>query len=99
MEIGGIDPPTSRKITSDTGNRTRGDWVRARHVTYYTISENAKPNVGIEPTTSCSVGRRATIAPVRLMMKEKQQSFLAGNRTRVSTVTALYTNRLYYEET
>ena len=24
---------------SDTGNRTRGDWVRARHVTYYTISD------------------------------------------------------------
>ena len=68
--------------------------MKTRHVTYYTISENGdkQPNVGLEPTTPCSVGRCATIAPVRQV---KSFVALVGNRTRASSMARInHTTRL-----
>ena len=39
---------------------------------------DTKPNVGLEPTTSCSVGRRATIAPVRQNKQKRARIELAN---------------------
>jgi hypothetical protein len=41
------------KTQSDTGNRTRGAWVKTKRVTYYPISDVKKKKeikVGFEPT-------------------------------------------------
>ena len=42
--------------------------LNVAHLT--TLLPLQQPDVGIEPTTSCSVGRRATIAPARLDKKK-----------------------------
>lgn len=52
---------------SAAGNRTRGDWVKTRHVTYYTTAE--KLEMGIEPMTYrltvCRTTNCATQAKVK----------------------------------
>ena len=53
---------------------------------------------GFEPPTPASKAGVLTNYTNRTSQNRKRNAFLAGNRTRVSTVTALYTNRLYYEE-
>ena len=63
---------------SDTGNRTRGDWVRARHVTYYTISETIIRRPGIEPG---STEPQSVIMPLYNRRMNKTNQVLAGDRT------------------
>ena len=48
--------------------RTSYHWTKGN-------KRSKQPNVGLEPTASCSVGRRATIAPVR---QTKDNKTLAG---------------------
>ena len=69
-----------RSNVSDTGNRTRGDWVRARHVTYYTISDGRvfplrRP--GIEPG---STEPQSVIMPL-YNRRDANEQVLAGDRT------------------
>ena len=59
------------------GDRTLG-LPRVKRTICQLSYENHQPNVGLEPTTSCSVGRRATIAPVRPTSTREE----GENRTR-----------------
>ena len=58
------------------GDRTLGLPRVKRTICRLSYENQPKPNVGIEPTTSCSEGRRATIAPVR--PKEKTPLEIGG---------------------